>query len=100
MVDEVFVEAHLRIYFHLAGETCKFILSFITMAIILIRQHLVDYEQSDLRGALAMLAYVKDAQLDLTKLAETDDVGCGWLLFRVIDRRLPANQEKPDLFVV
>ena len=76
MVDEVFVEAHLRIYLHLAGETCEFILSFITVTIILIYQHLVNYKQSNLGGALAMLAYVKDAQLDLTKLAETDDVGC------------------------
>ena len=100
MVDKVFVQAHLWVYLHLAREACKFILRFVTVAVVLIHQHLVDYEQSNLRGALTVLAYVKDAQLNLTKLAEAYDVGCGWLRLRVIDRRLPANQEKPDLFVV
>ena len=100
MVDEVFVQAHLRVYLHLAREACEFILRFVSVAIVLIHQHLVDYEQSNLRGALTVLAYVKDAQLNLTKLAEAYDVGSGGLRLRVIDRWLPANQEKPDLFVV
>ena len=100
VVDKVLVQAHLRIYLHLAGEACEFILSFITVAIMLIHQHLVDYEQSNLRGAFAVLTNVKDTQLNLTQLAEADDVRCRRLLLRVIDRRFPANQQKPDLFVV
>ena len=100
VVDKVFVQAHLWVYLHFAGKACEFILSFITAAIILIHQHLVDYEQGNLGGALTMLAYVKDAQLNLTKLAEANYVDSRGLLCRVIDRRLPTNQEERDLFVV
>ena len=101
VVDEVLVERHLLIHLHRGGERCEFIMTLISVVVVGVEEHLVDDNQRYFRRALAPLADLVETELDLTELAEANDVRGGPLVrVWVLNGRFATYEQESYLLVV